>query len=230
MIFLFGALLLTALVLLPPFLQNLMDYPVVTVGVVLAPRGIGAMIAMFVVSQLSRLVDMRVFLVIALTMIAWTMWLMTGFTVEVSSWTLVWTGFLQGVGLGFFYAPLNVATFWTLPQHHRTEAAGMFNLMRNVGASIAVSVLIGLVTRFTQVNHAELVGHINPYAPEVRGPGMPDLWSLAEPAGRAALNAEITRQAAAIAYINDFMLMTWVALAAIPLVFLFRLPRVPTPP
>jgi len=230
MIFLFGALLLTALVLLPPFLQNLMDYPVVTVGVVLAPRGIGAMIAMFVVSQLSRQVDMRVFLVIALTMVAWTMWLMTGFTVEVSMWTLVWTGFLQGVGLGFFYAPLNVATFWTLPQHHRTEAAGMFNLMRNVGASIAVSVLIGLVTRFTQVNHAELVGHINPYAPAVRGPGMPDLWSLAEPAGRAALNAEITRQAAAIAYINDFMLMTWVAIAAIPLVFLFRLPRVPTPP
>ena len=233
LIFIFGGVLLTALALLPPFLQNLMDYPVVTVGVVLAPRGIGAMIAMFIVSRLSRKVDMRTFLVIALTTVAWTMWLMTEFTLEVSTWTLVWTGFVQGVGLGFFYAPLNVATFWTLPERHRTEGAGMFNLCRNLGASVAISVLIGLVTRYTQINHAELVGHVNPYAPAMRGVGTPELWSLAEPAGRAAFNAEVTRQAAAIAYINDFLLMTWVSLAAIPLVFLFRLPRLdhaPAPP
>ena len=230
LIFIFGGTLLTGLTLLPPFLQHLMDYPVVTVGVVLAPRGVGAMLAMYIVSVLSTRVDMRTFLFIALITIAWTMWLMTGFTLEVSTWTLVWTGFVQGVGLGFFYTPLNVATFWTLPAHHRTEAAGMFNLMRNVGASIAISVLIGLVTRFTQVNHAELVGHVNPYAPAMRGVGAPDLWSLAEPAGRAAFNAEVTRQAAAIAYINDFWLMTWVVIAAIPLIFLFRLPRQPKAP
>ena len=96
--------------------------------------------------------------------------------------------------------------------------------------SVAISVLIGLVTRYTQVNHAELVGHVNPYAPAMRGIGAPDLWSLAEPAGRAAFNAEITRQAAAIAYINDFWLMTWVSLASIPLIFLFRLPRIHAPP
>lgn len=227
LIFIFGGVLLTGLALLPPFLQNLMDYPVVTVGVVLAPRGIGAMMAMFMVSRLSRRVDMRLFLLIALVTIAWTMWLMTGFTVEVSTWTLVWTGFVQGIGLGFFYTPLNVASFWTLPVRHRTEAAGMFNLMRNLGASIAISVLIGLVTRFTQVNHAELVGHVNPYAPAVTNGGVPGAWSLTDPAGLAAFNAEVTRQAAAIAYVNDFLLMTLVTIAAIPLIFLFRPPRVP---
>lgn len=225
LIFIFGGTLLTGLTLLPPFLQHLMDYPVVTVGVVLAPRGIGAMIAMYIVSLLGTRVDMRLFLVLALVIVAWTMWLMTQFTVEVSTWTLIWTGFVQGVGLGFFYTPLNVASFWTLPARHRTEAAGMYNLMRNLGASIAISVLIGLVTRFTQVNHAELVTSVNPYDPAARGLGIPDLWSLAEPAGRAAFNAEVTRQAALIAYLNDFWLMTWVVIAAIPLVFLFRLPR-----
>ncbi len=230
LIFIFGGSLLTGLTLLPPFLQNLMDYPVVTVGVVLAPRGIGAMIAMYIVSLLGTRVDMRILLVLALVILAWTMWLMTRFTLEVSTWTLIWTGFVQGVGLGFFYTPLNVASFWTLPARHRTEAAGMYNLMRNLGASIAVSVLIGLVTRYTQVNHAELVGRINPYDSAGRGVGAPDLWSLAEPAGRAALNDEVTRQAAAIAYINDFWLMMWVAIASIPLVFLFRLPRQRTDP
>jgi DHA2 family multidrug resistance protein len=226
LIFMFGALLLTALVLLPPFLQHLMGYPVLDVGLVLAPRGGGAMVAMFLVSQISTRVDMRLLIAIAfaLSLIAWSMWLMTGFTVEVSLWTLVWTGVVQGFGLGMFYVPLNVVTFATLPQRYRTEAAGMFNLLRNMGSSIAVTGLVSLLTRYTQINHAELAGHVTPYAAMARAPYLPEPWSLAEPAGLAALNLEVTRQAAVIAYLNDFKLMTIVAILVIPLVLLFRLP------
>jgi MFS transporter, DHA2 family, multidrug resistance protein len=224
-IFVFGALLLPALALLPTFLQTIMGYPVITVGHVLAPRGAGAMIGMFLVGRLSHRVDARVILIVSLLLIAGSAWEMTSFNAEVDMWTLLWTGVVQGIGLGSYYVALNVVTFTTLPEHFRTEAAGVFNLARNVGASVSVSIVVALVTHYTQINHAEIVSGITPYTLMTQVPYLPEAWSLDSAAGRAALNAEVTRQAATMAYLNDFKLMTIVALAAIPLVFLFRLPR-----
>ncbi len=224
-IFVFGALLLPALALLPTFLQTVMGYPVITVGHVLAPRGAGAMIGMFLVGRLSHRLDARLILIVSLLLIAVSAWEMTTFNAEVDMWTLLWTGVVQGIGLGSYYVALNVVTFTTLPEHFRTEAAGVFNLARNVGASVSVSIVVSLVTHYTQINHAEIVGGITPYTLMTQSPYLPGAWSLDSAAGLSALNAEVTRQAATIAYLNDFKLMTIVALAAIPLTFLFRLPR-----
>jgi DHA2 family multidrug resistance protein len=224
LIILFGALLLTGLALLPPYLQTLMDYPVVTVGLVLAPRGLGAMAGMVVVSQVNRIIDMRYLMVFGLGLIAWGMWEMTLYTADVSMFTLLWTGVVQGIGFGFFYVPLTVLAFTTLGSQYRTEAAGMFNLCRNVGSSVSISVLIGLVIRYTQINHAEIAGMVSLYSPMIGAGHFPDIWSLANPAGRAAVNAEVTRQAATIAYLNDFKAMTIVSLIAIPFPLLFTKP------
>ena len=224
-IFVFGALLLPALALLPTFLQSVMGYPVITVGHVLAPRGAGAMVGMFLVGRLSHQVDVRVILIVSLLLIAISAWEMTSFNAEVDMWAVLWTGVVQGIGLGAYYVALNVVTYTTLPEHFRTEAAGIFNLARNVGASVSVSIVVALVTHYTQINHAELVGGVTPYSLMTQAPYLPEAWSLDSAAGLGALNAEVTRQAATIAYLNDFKLMTIVALAAIPLVFLFRLPR-----
>ena len=216
----FGALLLTALALLPPYLQHLMDYPVITVGVVLAPRGMGAMAAMLMVSQLSKAVDMRIIILAGLALIAWSMWEMAGFNTDVDVFTLVVNGVVQGFGLGMFYVPLNVCTFATLDDRHRTEAAGLFNLARNLGSSVAITMLVTMVTRYTRINRAELGERVTMFD----AGGLPAPWSASEAAGRAALDAELTRQAAAIAYVNDFKTMTIVALAAMPLVLLIRVP------
>ena len=196
----------------------------VTVGLVLAPRGMGAMAGMVVVSQINTRIDMRWLMVFGLCLIAWSMWEMTLFTSDVSLFTLVWTGAAQGVGFGFFYVPLTVLAFTTLDHRYRTEAAGMFNLCRNLGSSVAISVLIGMVIRYTQINHAEIASLVSIYSPMISASLYPDLWSLADPAGRAALNAEVTRQAATIAYLNDFKAMTIVSALAIPLPLLFRKP------
>ena len=217
----FGALLLTALALLPPFLQHLMDYPVLAVGWALAPRGVGAMAAMLTVSRLSGTVDMRLILLVGLALIAGSMWAMAGFNTDVDAFTVVWTGLVQGFGLGMFFVPLNVCTFATLDERYRTEAAGIFNLARNLGSSVAISMLVALVTRYTQINRAELGSRVSAFD----AGSLPELWSPGAAAGAAALDAELVRQAAAIAYVNDFKLMTLVALAAMPLVLLFRLPR-----
>jgi DHA2 family multidrug resistance protein len=70
--------------------------------------------------------------------------------------------------------------------------------------------------------HASLAEHVTPFNEALRHPGAAQIWNLGTAAGRAALNAEITRQATIIAYADDFKLMMMISLAAIPLVLLLR--------
>src|SRR5271163_3330581 len=149
-----------SLALQPPFLQNLMNYPVVTAGLVLGPRGIGTMAAMLVVGRLIGRVDTRLLLGLGLSISAWAFYAMTGWTPDVSQWTIIWVGVLQGIGLGFLFVPLSAATLATLPLEQRTEGAGLYSLSRNVGSSVGISVVNALLMRNTQINHAEIVEHV----------------------------------------------------------------------
>jgi DHA2 family multidrug resistance protein len=223
-IFVVGVVLLATLALMPPFLQNLMGYPVITTGMVLAPRGIGTMIAMILVGRLVGRVDARILIFGGLALTALSLWEMAGFTTGVSEATIIRTGIIQGLGLGFIFVPLSTLTFATLAPDLRTEATGMFSLMRNVGSSIGVSVVTALLTQYTQINHAELGEHITAYNPMMREPMLPSMWDPATPSGVAALNAAVTQEAATIAYLNDFRLMMYVVLAALPMLLLLRRP------
>lgn len=228
-IFIVGIILLATLALLPPFLQNLMGYPVVTTGLVLAPRGIGTMIAMLICGRLIGRIDSRLLIFIGLALAGFSLWEMADFTTGVSEWVLIQTGVVQGMGLGFLFVPLTALAFSTLAPALRTEAAGMFSLMRNIGSSIGVSVVTSLLTRYTQVNHEQLVRFASPYNPRMQAPWLPELWNPATAAGAAALNAEITRQASTIAYLVDFRLMMVVTLLAMPMVLLLRRGRTAGP-
>ena len=157
-IFVVGIILLASLALITPYLQNLMGYPVVTAGLVLAPRGAGTMVAMMIVGRLINRVDPRVLLASGLLLTAAVLWEMTGFTPDVSEWTLIRTGILQGMGLGFMFVPLSTITFATLPGHLRTQGTALYSLIRNIGSSIGISLVIFLLTRNTQLVHAELAG------------------------------------------------------------------------
>ncbi len=114
-IFVVGIILLASLALITPYLQNLMGYPVITAGMVLAPRGIGTMVAMMIVGRIINRVDPRLLLAAGLLLTAEVLWEMNYFTPDVSQWTLVRTGILQGMGLGFMFVPLSTITFATLP-------------------------------------------------------------------------------------------------------------------
>jgi DHA2 family multidrug resistance protein len=137
---------------------------------------------------------------------------------------VIWTGLVQGLGLGLVFPPLSVIAFATLPPP-RCEAAGVFNLARNAGSSVGVSVVMALFTMNTQVVHASIVSHITPYRALLNDVHFPHLWNMHSTAGLMALNGEITRQAAMVAYIDDFWLMMIVTLAAVPLLALMRNPR-----
>ena len=229
-IFIVGIILLATLALLPPFLQDLMGYPVLTTGYVLAPRGVGTLIAMTIVGRVITRLDPRLLILTGFLLAAYSLYQMSGFTTEVSEWALIWSGFIQGLGLGFIFVPLTTIAFTTLDPKLRTEAAGLYSLVRNIGSSIGISVVTLLLARFTQENHMNLAAHATPLNPAFRSPNYPEIWSLATTAGRAALDAEINIQATTIAYLNDFKLMMYVMLAAVPMLIIMRRPKRKAPP
>ena len=221
-IFVVGIILLASLALITPYLQNLMGYPVLTAGLVLAPRGMGTMVAMMVVGRIINRVDARILLAAGLLLTAEVLWEMTYFTPDVSQWTLIRTGVLQGMGLGFMFVPLSTITFSTLPGVFRTQGTALYSLMRNIGSSIGISLVIFLLTRNTQIVHSELVAHVTPFNDALGELGPVQFWNRATTVGLAALDAEVTKQASIVAYANDFKLMMLVALVALPLIFLLR--------
>ena len=225
LIFIVGVILLATLSLLPPFLQKLMGYPVLTTGLTLAPRGAGTMVAMMVVGRIIGRVDTRLLILTGLGLLSLSLWQMSQFTTEVTMQTLVMTGVVQGLGLGLVFVPLSTTTFSTLAPHYRSEGTAMFSLMRNIGSSIGISVMTFLLTRNTQAVHAGLAEKMNPFRPELVAPWLPDAWNFHTQTGVIALNSEITNQAMTVAYLNDFTIMMWLTMAAAPLLLLLRRPR-----
>ncbi|MGA8278159.1 MAG: DHA2 family efflux MFS transporter permease subunit [Rhodanobacteraceae bacterium] len=221
-IFVIGVVLFATMALLPPYLQTLMDYPVVTTGLLLAPRGVGTMVAMMLVGRLmARGVEPRAIAATGILLTAYSLWMMSGFSADMPAGPVVSSGIVQGLGLGLIFVPVSTLAYATLPMSTRTEAAGIYSLVRNIGSSIGISIVFTLIARNTQLNHAELVSRLTPFGTNA----LPAMWNASSPAGLVALNAEVTRQAAAIAYLDDFWLMMWLTITTLPLLLLFRVPR-----
>jgi MFS transporter, DHA2 family, multidrug resistance protein len=217
-----GITYLASLALLTPYLQSLMNYPIVTAGLVMGPRGLGTMAAMMIVGRLVGQVDTRLLLAIGLGLTAWSLYQMTGWTPDVSQTTIIGNGMIQGAGLGFLFVPLSTVTLGTLPPEQRTEGAGLYNLSRNIGSSVGISVVTSLLTQNTQVNHAEIAQHVTAVNRVFENPVIAQFWNPATDVGRAALDAMITQQAQIIAYIDDFKLLMIATLAVIPLLIVFK--------
>jgi DHA2 family multidrug resistance protein len=221
-VFVVGLTYYASLALQPPYLQNLMNYPIVTAGLVLGPRGIGTMGVMLIVGRLIGRVDTRLLLGLGLGLTASAFYAMTGWTPDVSQSTIIGVGVLQGIGLGFLFVPLSAATLATLSPEQRTEGAGLYSLSRNIGSSVGISVVNALLTRNTQINHAEIAQHVTAVNRAFENPPVTQFWNPLTAAGRAALDAVITRQAQIIAYIDDYKLLMIATLAVLPLLIVFK--------
>jgi DHA2 family multidrug resistance protein len=205
-------------------MQQMYAYPVFEAGKLMLPRSLAMMVTMLSLGALVSRFDPRIFLVGGLVLQGVTFWVMSGFSLTMGSWPLVWTGVLQGIGTALLMVPMNVVMLMTLPTDLRPEGAAFSAMTRAVGQSVGVSVLVFLLSRNTQVAHADLAGHITP---------MVDWWhqpfyaqfSFAPARLAAVLDATVTREASMIAYINDFHMLAWVCVLILPLVMLFRVRR-----
>ena len=222
-----GIMLLAGLALLPPLLQGLFGYSVLQSGFLTAPRGVGTLFSMIIVGRLVGKIDSRLLIVVGMTLMALSLWWMSGFALNMDQGPIIWSGVIQGLALGFIFVPLNTIAFGTLDAKYRTTAASLLNLSRNIGGSVGISVVTVLLAHNLQISHSDLASHITPYSlpqiPPAIAQGAPPLTDMAV----AMMDAEINRQALMIAYIDDFHLMMIVSLLAIPMVLLLRKGRRP---
>jgi DHA2 family multidrug resistance protein len=227
LMFIIGAVVYATLALLPPMVQELMKYSVLQAGLVTAPRGAGAVVAMFFAGRLIGKVDIRLIVGIGLVITAVSLWQMTHFSMLMDMRPLLLSGLIQGLGSGLVIVPLATLPFATIARSLRNEGTALFSLMRNLGLSVGISATQALLVSNTQIVHARLAASVTPWVL-----GTKRLAALHTPAALAALNVEVTRQATMIAYIDDFELMFILTILTIPLLLLIRRPSVtiPRPP
>jgi DHA2 family multidrug resistance protein len=163
-IFIMGAMY-SVLAMLPLFLQTLLGYKSQTAGLAIAPLGIGAMIAMPIVGALMSWVDGRWLMSFGIALITSAMFLFGDLTLDISMASIIWPDIIQGLGIGFVMVPLMAMSVGTLPNEKIGNASGIFNLARNLGGSIGISVSTTFLVRTTQTHQANLVTHMTPYDP-----------------------------------------------------------------
>ncbi len=224
-IFLIGLILFSTRALIPTMLQGLMGYPATLAGVLLAPSGVGTMLAMLVVGRLVGKMDLRLLLFIGFAVTAVSLWQMTHYNLTMTQSEIIWPGVIQGVGLGLIFVPLSAAAFATLSPELRADGTAIYSLLRNIGSAIGIAVVQALLVRNTQLAHAGLVENLSAANPLPSSSALSAAFNLTHPSGFVALNDEVTRQAAMIAYVDDFLFMLILTLAVIPLLLLVRPPR-----
>jgi MFS transporter, DHA2 family, multidrug resistance protein len=226
MMFAAGTILVSSSSLMAPWLQNLANYPVDAAGLIMAPRGIGTMIAMVLAGRIAARTDARLLMGFGILCVVWSIWEMTTWTPDISETRLIFTICVQGFGLGFLFIPLQMLAFATLPVMLRTDGASLFSLARNIGAAIGVSITSSELARNTQALHAEIGASVTPFNRALQDGGA--VHQYLDPTtrhGAAMLDHIINQQAQIIAYVDDYKLMIFTTLPALLLLFLMRRPQ-----
>jgi len=208
-----------SMALTPQMLQGQLNYPVLTAGLVMAPRGIGTIAAILLVGRISHVTGPKLLIGLGLVLSAVSLYLMSGWSLNVSQRDIILLGLLQGSSIGFINVPLTTNAFTTLDEDLRTEASGFYNLMRNIGSAAGISITSAILVRSAQINHGYLTEYMTPFS------NIPAMPGLSGTAALAALNANLTLQATMIAYINVFMILAVLCVLILPVVLFLHVPR-----
>jgi DHA2 family multidrug resistance protein len=228
--FFFYMVLLTGLILMPLMMQGLMGYPVMLSGLMSVPRGLAMIVVMFLMGRLDMLVDRRLLVVTGVFVTLAGIWQMTRFDLSMTTREIMVAMLLQGIGQGMVFVPLATLAYATLPAEMRADASSFSSLIRSIGGSMGLAVVQAMTAFNTQSMHADMAARVIPADPVLRT-ALPAAFSPETAQGALALNAEITRQATMVAYVDDFRLMAVVGLFCTPLVLMLRTPKpgAPTP-
>ena len=221
--FIVGMVLYATMALLPTLLQGLLGYPVVYTGMVMAPRGIGTMVAMLLVGRLLHYIDARAIMALGFTLTAIALYMMTTMTLDMSSRIIITSGVIQGLGIGFTFVPLSAVAFATLAPDLRNDGTPIFSLLRNIGSSVGISIVQAMLTSGTARAHAELASDVT--AGNLAFQSLPSMANPASPAGLGLINTLVDRQAAMMAYLDDFRFMLALTVVSLPLLLLIRKAR-----
>jgi MFS transporter, DHA2 family, multidrug resistance protein len=226
-----GFVLYGSTVLLPLLMQELLGYTATHAGITNLPRGMASFLFMPLVGYLTGKVDARKLLGAGFLVTALAMYLISLFSLGVASSNFWLPLTLQGAGLGLIFVPLTTVTNDPVPRERMGNATSIFNLMRNVGASIGISMVETMQVRRAQT-HLNILGkYINPGNPVARQTidGMRALFmaqgkdaATANRQAYAAVWATVQQQAAMLSYNDTFRFLAGTFLLMLPLVFLMR--------
>jgi len=226
-----GIVMFAVMSLLPPMLQSLFGYGVIDTGIVLMPRGVGILVSMQLSGFLVRRgFDARPVVASGFVICAYSLYQMSHWSLDVDAFHVIVSGLLQGLGMGLVFIPLQVSAFATLNPRFRTDGSSLLNLFRSLGASAGISMMTVMLARNLQTAHADLGANITAATGHMIDFSTVDRFQAIGDTAMVLVNAEVTRQAAMIAYIDDFYLMMWITLAAAPFAFLMRKNKRPAGP
>jgi DHA2 family multidrug resistance protein len=212
-----GLVLFSTMALSSPYLQNVIGYPIITAGLLLASRGCGTFVAMMLVGRLMRYIEARTLIVSGLSLTCLSLFYMTGWTDQTGVPEIVTLSIVQGFGFGLVFVPLSTVAFLTLPNHLRTDGTSMLTLMRNVASSIGISVVIAQLTEGSRRTYAILSQHLNPFNHAMQMPDVRSLIDMSTDKGRAMMDVMVNLQAQIIAFSQDYQMVMIFTLCAIPL-------------
>jgi MFS transporter, DHA2 family, multidrug resistance protein len=212
-----GLVLFSTMALSSPYLQNVIGYPIITAGLLLATRGCGTFVAMMLVGRFMKYIEARTLIIAGLALMALSLFFMTGWTDQTSVPTIIVVSIVQGFGLGLVFVPLSTVAFLTLPNDLRTDGTSMLTLMRNVASSIGISVVIAQLTEGGRRVYAILSEHISPFNHALQMPDVRGMIDLNSDGGRALADAVVSIQAQIIAFSLDYQMVMIFTLCAIPL-------------
>jgi DHA2 family multidrug resistance protein len=212
-----GLVLFSTMALSSPYLQNVIGYPIITAGLLLASRGCGTFVAMMLVGRMMRYIEARTLIIGGLSLTCLSLFYMTGWTDQTGVPEIVTLSIVQGFGFGLVFVPLSTVAFLTLPNHLRTDGTSMLTLMRNVASSIGISVVIAQLTEGSRRVYAVLSQHINPFNNAMQMPDVRGMIDLGTDKGRAMADVMVSLQAQIIAFSQDYQMVMLFTLCAIPL-------------
>lgn len=220
MLAIIGLGLYGTMVIQPLMMQTLMNYPVLTTGLILAPRGISGMVSMIFVPKLAKHFEPRIIIFAGIIICTFGIWASTNYSLNINTWWLVWPMIVQGFGMSLIFVPLATIAFSTLEPHHRTEAAGMYSLLRTIGGSIGISIAITIFSRRSQVFWNELGGSINVFNPAVYQFLKPFHLTPESSLGSALLSGQLAQQSSMLAFVNVYAFIAIAFLMMAPMVFI----------
>jgi DHA2 family multidrug resistance protein len=212
-----GLVLFSTMALASPYLQNVIGYPIITAGLLLASRGCGTFVAMMMVGRLMRHIEARTLIIAGLGLTGLSLFYMTGWTDQTGVPEIVTLSIVQGFGFGLVFVPLSTVAFLTLPNNLRTDGTSMLTLMRNVASSIGISIVIAQLTEGSRRTYAVLSEHINPFNHALQMPDVHGIINMATDKGRAMADVMVLLQAQIIAFSQDYQMVMLFTLCAIPL-------------
>ncbi|MBI3301161.1 MAG: DHA2 family efflux MFS transporter permease subunit [Deltaproteobacteria bacterium] len=223
-------------VLIPLYCQLVAGYTPLLAGKVMSFQHLGTFLSIVLAGRLFNRIDPRLLVSLGCLAAGLGTWDMTHFNPQIDFWGIAWPGLFRGLGSGLIFVPLTTLSLGAVPKEQMGNASALFNMVRTIGGSIGIAMLIAFLSRGAQIHQNYLVAHIHPYNPElwqrfalVNSGALPGLASngLQGESFLALVYGEVQRQALLMSFVDDFRLIAWIFFILIPVVFLMRRPQIP---